>query len=143
MYLESSALIAAVLDGDAEVRRQLDDADGLVASELTFLEAARALIRARSLGAIDAARERELTRQLAAAERACDVIAIDEQVLRRAKERFPVEPVRTLDAIHVATIRLLDDELGPIATVASYDRRVRANVEALGIPLIDDRKSPA
>jgi hypothetical protein len=68
------------------------------------------------------------------------VIAIDEQVLRRAKERFPVEPVRTLDAIHIATIRVLDEELGLVATVASYDKRVRANVEALGIPLIEDRR---
>jgi predicted nucleic acid-binding protein len=139
LYVESSALIAAILDGDPGARAQLDRADALVASELTFLEAARALIRARRLGAIDAARSRELARQLAAAERECDLVAIDEEVLRVAREELPVEPVRTLDAIHLATIRVVDEQLGGLAAVASYDRRVRANVDALGIPLLDDR----
>jgi hypothetical protein len=63
------------------------------------------------------------------------VTALGETVLRGAREEFPVEPVRTLDAVHLATIRMLDEELGDVV-VASCDDRIRANVEALDIPLV-------
>jgi hypothetical protein len=42
--------------------------------------------------------------------------------------------VRTLDAIHLATIKLLDEELGDVVVV-SWDDRVRKNVEAMSVPL--------
>lgn len=135
VYLETSALLRALLDGDAGVADMIDAAELRCASELTFVEAARALIRARHTGRLDARGAHAIARDLAALERECDVFAVSADVLRRAREPLPVEPVRTLDAIHLATIRLIDAELGDVA-VASFDARVRANVDALGIPLV-------
>lgn len=53
--------------------------------------------------------------------------------LGRALEPFPV-PVRTLDALHLATmdfLRIQDQEL----ELASYDDRLNAAARALGLPL--------
>jgi hypothetical protein len=75
------------------------------------------------------------TDQLAAFGRSCDIVAVDSEVLRRAREPFPVEPVRSLDAIHLASVRVLDDELGGLEVV-SCDDRVRRNAEALGFGLV-------
>jgi predicted nucleic acid-binding protein len=56
-------------------------------------------------------------------------------VLARAVEGFPM-PVRTLDALHLATIHfLLSREQG--LALASYDRRRLQCAEELGIPLAD------
>jgi predicted nucleic acid-binding protein len=46
------------------------------------------------------------------------------EVLGRARERFPVE-VRTLDALHLASIRFLIDQ-GQSVALATYDRPMLA-----------------
>ena len=54
-------------------------------------------------------------------------------VLARALDPFPL-PVRTLDALHLATIEYLRG-LGREISLASYDNRMNAVARALGIPL--------
>jgi hypothetical protein len=48
------------------------------------------------------------------------------------------EPVRSLDAIHLASLRALDHELGGFE-VASCDDRVRRNAIALGFAVAPER----
>jgi hypothetical protein len=55
-------------------------------------------------------------------------------VLARALGPFPV-PVRTLDALHLASLRYLLDQ-GQKVALASYDRRLLA-ARALGIETIE------
>jgi hypothetical protein len=64
-------------------------------------------------------------------ERRSSVIAVSEYVLTRASHPFPAEPVRTLDAIHLATVEQLG---GPpqLLTVVTRDARIRENAIALG-----------
>ncbi|HET9554644.1 MAG TPA: PIN domain-containing protein [Anaeromyxobacteraceae bacterium] len=133
-YVETSALLRVLLDGDESLRPELSG-EGLVTSALTFVEAARAISRARRERRLDAREAREAERQLVAFERSCDTIALADEVLRRAREDFPVEPVRSLDALHLASLRVLDDELGGL-DVASCDDRVRQNAAALGFALV-------
>lgn len=63
------------------------------------------------------------------------VLLDGDEALRRARGEFPVEPIRSLDAIHLASVRVLDDELGGL-DVASCDDRVRQNATALGFAVI-------
>jgi len=133
-YVETSALLRVLLDGDEALGPELSG-EGFVTSALTFLEAARAISRARREGRLDAREAREAERQLSAFERSCDIVALEDEVLRRAREDFPVEPVRSLDAIHLASICLLDDELGGLDVASSADR-VRGNASALGFVLV-------
>jgi len=134
LYVETSALLRVLLDGDEALRPALSG-EGLFTSALTFVEAARAVSRARRERRLDAAEAREAERRLAAFERSCDAIALGEDVLRRARQGFPEEPVRSLDAIHLASALVLDEALGDFAIV-SCDDRVRRNAAALGLPLV-------
>ncbi len=134
LYVETSALLRVLLDGDEALRPVLSG-EGLFTSALTFVEGARAVSRARREQRLDAREAREAERQLAAFERSCDAIALDDEVLRRAREELPEEPVRSLDAIHLACLRVLDDELGGFE-VASCDDRVRRNATALGFAVV-------
>lgn len=64
-------------------------------------------------------------------ERRCYVVAVTEDVLARVRRPFPVEPVRTLDAVHIATAESLG-EIPQLVTIVTRDTRVRANATALG-----------
>ena len=57
------------------------------------------------------------------------------QVLSRALEAFPV-PLRTLDALHVASIEHLRNH-GQAVALATYDRRMADAARAMGVPLFD------
>ena len=100
-------------------------------SALTFAEAARAIVRARRGERLTPETERAAVRALQRFERRCFVIAVSDDVLRRARRPFPVEPLRTLDAIHIATVESLG-EPPQLMSVVTRDQRVRDNVKALG-----------
>lgn len=51
---------------------------------------------------------------------------------RRGTARFPHEPVRTLDALHLATA-LMFHEAHRALTVVSVDEGIRENAVALGL----------
>ena len=59
------------------------------------------------------------------------ILEISDEVARRAEEGFPLEPVRTLDAIHLASALFLRQALPDLAIV-SADDRLLANARALG-----------
>lgn len=133
IYAESSAVLAWLLGEPAEarIRPVLDDADRIMTSALTGVECARALGRARATRRISAVEELAALQLLDRAEAGWDVVALGDDVLRRARAPFPADPVRTLDALHVATALFLRDAIGPVA-ILSLDDRLRACVVALG-----------
>jgi predicted nucleic acid-binding protein len=130
LYVETSYLLRVILEGDDALRAPLLTGT-LHTSALTFLESARAISRAKREGRLDRLGVREARQRLATFERGCDVMAVTEEALSRAREEFPHEPVRSLDAIHLASLRLLDEQLGGFQ-VATCDSRVRNNAIAMG-----------
>jgi predicted nucleic acid-binding protein len=102
-----------------------------VTSALTLAEGGRAIVRARVSGRLSAADERAAIRALRGFERRCYVVAITDAVLARVGRLFPVEPVRTLDAVHLATAELLG-EPPQLVTIVTRDVRVSDNARALG-----------
>ena len=94
-------------------------------------EAARAIIRARTGERLTSDAERAAVRALRRFERRCYVVAVTDDVLARVGRPFPVEPVRTLDAVHVATIESLG-EPPQLVSIVTRDHRVRENAKALG-----------
>lgn len=134
-YIESSALVSVLLEQNAEVGALVREIGHRVTSALTIPETARALLRARVARRITAQEERAALRALRSFERACDVIAVTDEILTRAGRQFPVEPVRTLDGIHLATIELLG-EAPQLVTVVTRDERVAKNARALGYAVV-------
>ena len=130
-YIETSALLSALLEQDADARRQLRAAGRRVTSAITVAESYRAIVRARALGRLDDAQERAVVRALQTFFARCDLVAVTDEVLTRAGRIFPAEPIRTLDAIHLATADILGDP-PPLVTIVTRDARVRENARALG-----------
>jgi predicted nucleic acid-binding protein len=102
-----------------------------VTSALTLAEAGRAIVRARTSNRLAPAQERAAVRGLRVFARRCFLIAITDTVLARVGRPFPVEPIRTLDAVHLATAELLG-EPPQLVTIVTRDTRVRDNARALG-----------
>jgi hypothetical protein len=75
--------------------------------------------------------ERAGLRWLQRFRRRCDVVAVTDAVLARAGRPFPVEPIRTLDAVHLATAELLG-EPPQLITVVTRDSCVIDNARTLG-----------
>jgi predicted nucleic acid-binding protein len=130
-YIESSALLAALLESDAAALKALHAEGRQVTSALTLAEAGRAIVRARTSSRLTPAQERAAVRGLRVFARRCFVVAVTDVVLTRVGRPFPVEPIRTLDAVHLATAELLG-EPPPLVTVVTRDARVRDNARALG-----------
>jgi predicted nucleic acid-binding protein len=60
------------------------------------------------------------------------ILELSSDVARRAEEPFPHEPVRTLDAIHLASALFLRQSF-PDLVVMTVDERVRTNAAQLGL----------
>lgn len=63
------------------------------------------------------------------------LIELSPPVLSRALEPFPV-PVRTLDALHLASLEFLR-ERGQAIELATYDDRMAEAARAMRIPLVN------
>jgi predicted nucleic acid-binding protein len=130
-YIESSALVAALLEHDAAALKSIRVHGRTVTSALTIAEASRAILRARMAERLTDDQERAAVRALRRFERRCFLVAVTDAVLARVCRPFPIEPIRTLDALHLATTELLG-EPPPLVVVVTRDARVRDNAQALG-----------
>ncbi len=59
------------------------------------------------------------------------VFDLDAEVMERARQPFPAEPIRTLDAIHLATATLARSLVLDLA-ILSLDGRVRSSARQMG-----------
>jgi predicted nucleic acid-binding protein len=132
LYVDTSALMRALLEGDEELLALLRAAPVRVTSALTLVEAPRVLWRALLHQRIDARQQQDLLQALREFEAHCRIIPLEHPVLERARERFPVEFVGTLDALHLASALLYAHRLGPLR-IASTDERLRQNARSLGM----------
>jgi len=124
IYLDTSVALAHLL---AEDRLPPDSLwrQPLVASRLLEYELWTRL-NARGLGASHGELARRLLERLA-------ILEMLPNVLARALEPFPA-PVRTIDALHLASIEFLRGR-GKAIELASYDERLILAARELGIPI--------
>ena len=132
--METSALLAWLLNqnGGDDVRSRSGSARHIVTSSLTLAETERALVRAEVGQALRAAEVQKLLGHLHRLSSKWTEMQVTPDVLSRAGQRFPVEPVRTLDAIHLATALIFSRAIEDLQ-VLSLDRRIRDNAVALGL----------
>jgi hypothetical protein len=91
-------------------------------------------VRALSLGEINEAEAHALGGMLASAARHWHLVDLSRDICAAAERRFPIEPVRSLDALHLSTALHLYGELGSISLLTTDERLVR-NALLLGLPL--------
>lgn len=127
-YLDTSAAVKLVAEeaGSKALRRWVQAAtEPIVSSDLLRTE----LLRATRRGAPD---------RVAAARAVLDAVVlltVSTPIFERAALLEP-DVLRSLDALHLAAALELGDELDGIVT---YDDRLQAAAEALGVPVIAPR----
>lgn len=136
VYAESSAVLAWLL-GEADGQRVsevLGRSELVTASDLTLIECDRVLIRAVGLGEIDEAKAADRRAHLNAAAAHWHVWRLSVDIVDRARRPFPKEPIRALDAIHLASA-LAVRSVVPGVELLSLDDRIRRSGEQLGFRL--------
>jgi predicted nucleic acid-binding protein len=124
IYLDSSVALARLF-GEGRTPRVSIWAEALVSSRLLEYEVWNR-IHARGAGAVLAGAVEALLDPLT-------FVELSRPVLTRALQPFPTQ-VRTLDALHLATIEFIRDG-GESVELASYDNRLIAGARTLGIAL--------
>lgn len=136
LYAESSAVLAWLLeqqDGET-VAATLAQAELVIASDVTLIECDRVITRAIAVGEIEEQDAVQRQARLNAVSARWTLLALEEEIIERARRTFPIEPVRTLDAIHIASALVAREAIGEIA-VLSLDHRVRQAADRLGFPV--------
>ena len=124
IYVDTSVILAELLVEDRRPHPALFE-DPLVSSRLLQYET-WTNVTGRGLADSHGERARELLGQVA-------MLELLPEVLARALEPFPVA-VRTLDAIHVASLEFLRAR-GEVVKLATFDERMLAVARKLRIPL--------
>ncbi|MFY9690732.1 MAG: PIN domain-containing protein [Candidatus Acidiferrales bacterium] len=137
IYAESSAVLAWLLGeklGDS-VRAVLRGAEVVMSSDLTLVECDRVLIRAVTTGEADEAAAADRRAHLNAAARLWHLWRISTEIMERARRPFPAEPIRTLDAIHLASALAARSAI-PGLDLLSLDERIRESGKQLGFRIL-------
>jgi predicted nucleic acid-binding protein len=136
VYAESSAVLAWLLgeDDGPRVREILGRSQLVTASDLTLIECDRVLVRAVVLGEIDEAKAADRRAHLNHAAAHWHVWRVSADIVDRARRPFPMEPIRTVDAIHLASALAVRSAV-PGVELLSLDDRIRRSGEQLGFRL--------
>jgi hypothetical protein len=134
LYAESSAVLAWLLDEPAahSVRRLLEEADVIVASDLTLIECDRVLLRSVALKEMTEADAADRRAHLVSAAAHWHVLRIAAEIVERARQPFPGDPIRILDAIHLASLLVARSAIAGLRML-SLDERVRQAAKGLGV----------
>jgi predicted nucleic acid-binding protein len=133
VYAESSAVLAWLLGEETgqSAREVLQHAELVMASDLTLVECDRVLIRAVTTGVIDEAAAADRRAHLNAAASHWHLWRVSPDIVERARRPFPAEPIRTLDAIHLASALAVRSAV-PGVEFLSLDDRIRRAAKQLG-----------
>ena len=137
LYAESSAVLAWLFGEKRAitVRRHLRSASIILASDLTLVECERVIIRARTLDEITEKRARSCGGRLINASSQWHILRLGADVVGRARLPFPGEPIRTLDALHIASA-IIGRTAVPDLALLSLDERIRFAAQQLGFVVL-------
>jgi hypothetical protein len=144
VYAETSAVLAW-LTGEPQgthVASIMTEADRIVTSQLTLVECERALIRAWALHLISEVERVDRVMKLDRASERWTRMVVDDEAAQRARRPFPVEPVRAVDALHLASALLARSTAADLV-ILTLDQRIRENATRLGfdvLPIHDPRR---
>lgn len=134
IYLESSVVLAWLLGESkaAKIDSLINTTENILTSQLTLLETKRTFVRLEAAARLSVADREKAVTLLDQAASIWNLMEINQEVQSKAANRFPREPVRSLDAIHLATA-LTFLKIFPDLQFASLDERILINLEPLGL----------
>ncbi|MBV8772003.1 MAG: type II toxin-antitoxin system VapC family toxin [Deltaproteobacteria bacterium] len=132
LYLDTSAVLRAVLENGTspEIEAQIAAAPALLTSRLSLVESSRALQRLRLLGQVSEAKLADAQREINAVWARCELWELTLSVCEMARQVAPTKPLRTLDALHLATFVLARQKIGGLQLI-TVDDHLQAAFEAV------------
>jgi len=137
LYADASAILAWLLrepQGE-DVAALLAGAANIVSSEIVMVECDRALLRLLAERRLPEPIKEELSARVAAAVMHWTQLAVTSTILLRARQPFANRPLRTLDAIHLASA-LEGRRAFPDLAILSLDDRMRRAARAIGFEVL-------
>ncbi|MBI4540725.1 MAG: type II toxin-antitoxin system VapC family toxin [Gemmatimonadetes bacterium] len=124
LYLDTAAVLRALLETGTspELERRIGSARALVTSRLSHVEAARAFLRLRAEAAVSEECLADAQRAVDALWARCETWELTASVCDAAATVAPHAPLRTLDALHLATYVLARRRLPGLELVTTDDR---------------------
>ncbi len=137
LYVESSAVLSWLLREPASPRVEeiLKNAETCTSSKLMLVEWDRAIHRAVALKNMSESVAADLRTRLANVTRDWTILRFSPAIVARVREPFPEEPIRTLDALHVASALHARTAIPDLA-ILGLDTRVRRVAESLGFAVV-------
>jgi hypothetical protein len=141
VYFDTSAVVPIIVDEPSSTiaSRLWDEADRVVSSRLVYAEGRAALAMARRLDRIDERGLREAVDNFEILHDQLDVIEVTERLIREAGALAEQLSLRSYDAVHLASARLVDDvEM----VLAAGDQSLLVAAQAIGLSTADLTRQP-
>jgi len=136
LYAESSAVLTWLLSQEraSEIGSTLAAAELIISSDLTLLECERVLVRGSAMGDLTEGETTNRQVVLRTAAQHWMLMGFAPAVIERAQRTFPLEPLRTLDALHLSFV-LEARRMLPEVRILSLDGRIRETARRLGLEI--------
>ena len=128
LYLDTSAVLRAVLEGGTTpgIEKDIGEASTLITSRLALVEAGRVFHRVRASGGASEEQLADAGRELDALWARCDIWELTPLVCELAGQVAPTRPLRTLDALHLATYLLARRRIAGLELLSADHRLLEA-----------------
>lgn len=137
VYLDSSVVLRWLLK-DTNALPDFGEWNHAASSFLLEVECIRALDRLKHENKINVETYADLLSQLNEFTRSMQLFDLDARVLGMAKSQY-VAPVKTLDAIHIATVQLWQQELSEKILLLSHDHKMNLIAKSLGLKTLESK----
>jgi predicted nucleic acid-binding protein len=126
VYLDTSVVLRAVLERglSPDEEGRIAEARFLTTSRLALVESARALLRLRTEQRLSEAALADVAREIDSVWARCTIWEITPGICDLAAQVAPLRPLRTLDALHLATYLTARRRLGGDISLLTVDRRL-------------------
>lgn len=133
VYVDTSAVLRAALESGTtpEIESRVAISEALITSRLSLVEASRALSRAQQIGRVSERQRVDAEREIDSILGRCHIWEISRAVCERASALAPRAGLRTLDAIHLATLLEARRRLGTEVELLTADERLASAYQAL------------
>lgn len=128
LYLDTSAVLRPILESGTtpQIEARLRDATVLLTSRLALVESSRVFYRLRLEGRLSETQLADAERAVAEVWNRCELWELTPTVCEMARQVAPGMPIRTLDALHLATFLLARRRIAGLALLTADDRLERA-----------------
>ncbi|HEX9756873.1 MAG TPA: type II toxin-antitoxin system VapC family toxin [Nitrospiria bacterium] len=138
IYLDTSALIKRYITetGSDKIRSLFTSQDHLATSKVAYVEVYAAFTRRKREGDLPSMRYQQVCRLFEREWPAYLVIELHDDILRLSRDLIKKHPLRGLDAIHLASAKLIKQKISKETIFGCADNRLLNSAKSEGFKLL-------